>query len=252
MKNTEERAMAFVNLYAVLGAIPRLCELDADAAALADQNVSIGFDVKGGPAATLSFGGGACRLSEGTAGCRIRLPISSCARFNGVVAGTVTPIPSRGFFKLGFLLKNFGGITNILESYLRPAPGALEDPDFFRRSTLLTRHVLVSAAAALGNTDTVARASASYIPDGSAEIAIGGEDSVWLSCRDHRLTAVFSRPDDVCAVMKFRDVHLARDIFDGRANSVACVGNGDVRIGGMIPMVDNINRIFDRVSVYLA
>ena len=42
------------------------------------------------------------------------------------------------------------------------------------------------------------------------------------------------------------------DLFDGKVNAVVCVGEGKVRIGGMVSQVDNVNRILDRVALYLA
>ena len=41
------------------------------------------------------------------------------------------------------------------------------------------------------------------------------------------------------------------DLFDGRLNAVTAVGTGDVAIHGMVPMLDNLNRILDRVAYYL-
>ena len=181
----------------------------------------------------------------------IKLPFSSCRKFNGMVDGTVTPIPSRGFFKLGFLTGDFIKLTNILEKYLRPKESDMADREFFRKSTLLTLNVLISAAAELGNYDSVARASASYIPDGNIEISVLGGETVWLNAKGSYLTAVFERPKDVTSAMTFESMELASDIFNGKANSVASVGSGGVRIRGMIPQVDNLNRIFDRVSLYL-
>jgi hypothetical protein len=52
--------------------------------------------------------------------------------------------------------------------------------------------------------------------------------------------------------MIFSDTVLASDLFSGKVNSVACVGHGKIKIGGMISQVDNMNRILDRVSLYLA
>ena len=55
----DARALAYINLYAVLGAIPYLCQLDPESAELiTGKSVSVGFAVKGGPEATLFFGGG--------------------------------------------------------------------------------------------------------------------------------------------------------------------------------------------------
>ena len=44
----------------------------------------------------------------------------------------------------------------------------------------------------------------------------------------------------------------ARLVIDDCVSVCFLVGMGLVRIGGMISMVDNINRMLDRVSVYLA
>ena len=55
----DARTMAYINLFAVLGALPYLCELDSEAAKLIEgKSVSVGFAVKDGPSATLFFGGG--------------------------------------------------------------------------------------------------------------------------------------------------------------------------------------------------
>ena len=129
----DARTLAYINLFAVLGAIPYLCELDREAAELIQgEAVSVGFAVKGGPEATLFFGGGKCRMVPGVERCEIKLPFSSCEKFNGLIDGTVTPIPSKGFTKIQFLLKKFTKLTDRLSAYLRPAPEALDDPEFFR------------------------------------------------------------------------------------------------------------------------
>ena len=53
----DAKTLAYINLFAVLGTIPYLCDLDEEAAELIqDKSVSVGFAVKGGPEATLFFG----------------------------------------------------------------------------------------------------------------------------------------------------------------------------------------------------
>ena len=58
--------------------------------------------------------------------------------------------------------------------------------------------------------------------------------------------------DDFDAYMIFESLELARDLFDGKVNAIACVGSGDIVMKGMISMLDNLNRILDRVALYLA
>ena len=52
--------------------------------------------------------------------------------------------------------------------------------------------------------------------------------------------------------MHFTSMRLARQLFDGQVNAVACIGRGEIEMRGMISMIDNINRIMDRVAVYLS
>ena len=52
----DAKTLAYINLNAILGSIPRLCEMVPEAKKLIDgKDVSIGFDVKDGPAGTLVF-----------------------------------------------------------------------------------------------------------------------------------------------------------------------------------------------------
>lgn len=249
----DERALAYVNLFAVLGALPYLCELDRRSARLIENaEVSVGFVVKDGPSATLVFEKGKCRMEEGADDCQVKLPFSSCRRFNGLIDGTVTPIPTKGFTKVGFLLKTFTKLTDRLSAFLRPAPDALDNPGFFRVSTELMFHVIAEAAARLANEDPIGRCSAASIVNGTAKLSIKDGPCASLRCRDHRLEAVHSAPEQFMSYMEFADMRVARDLFDGNINAIAAVGLGQVRIGGMISQIDNINRILDRVAVYLA
>ena len=69
---------------------------------------------------------------------------------------------------------------------------------------------------------------------------------------NHKLTAVQADCEDSLSLMEFADMKLARALFDGKVNAVACVGTGQVRLEGMISQLDNVNRILDRVALYLA
>lgn len=249
----DPRTLAYINLFAILGAIPYLCELDPVSAELIfGQTVSVGFAVKGGPEATLFFGGGKCRMAPGVDRCQVKLPFSSCEKFNGLIDGTVTPIPSKGLTKLKFLTGPFTQLTDRLSAFLKPAPGALDDPDFFRVSTTLMFHVIAESIAQIGNEDEIGRFSASNIVDGTVKLAIQDGPAAALCCRSHHITVVHRAPQNPLSYMEFQDMRLARALFDGQVNAIAAVGLGQVRIGGMISQVDNINRILDRVAVYLA
>ncbi|MBE6618376.1 MAG: hypothetical protein E7626_01165 [Ruminococcaceae bacterium] len=250
---TDPRTMAYINLFAVLGTLPYLCETDAEARELANvKRVTIGISVKDGPCGKLTFENGGCEVTDGCDPCDIKLVFPSCEKFNAMIDGTYTPIPRKGFLKLGFLTKNFIKLTDILTKYLRCEKKDLENREFFEKSTTLMFHLILSAIAQIGNQDKVGKASASYITDGTVKMSAGDFITLSVDIKDHKLTAVHSAPEKFTSFMAFDSVETARALFDGEINAVACIGTGNVRVGGMISQVDNVNRILDRVALYLA
>lgn len=249
----DEKVLAYCNLFGVLGAIPTLLDTVPEAReAVGNKKISIGFLVKGGPRGTLSIENGRAEMREGTQKCSIKLYFPSCKKFNDMIDGKGSPLPISGFHHIGFLLGGFTKLTDILSAYLRPEPAKLADSTFFERSTVLMLHVIAGAVAEVGNHDKVGRFSASNIVDGVIKLTIGDAYRVGVRAEDHRLTAIHTDPGEGFSEMQFDSLTTARDLFDGRINAVAAVGMGKVRIGGMISQVDNVNRILDRVAIYLA
>lgn len=249
----DQNTLACVNLFGVFGAIPKLCkELPEAQELIANKKVSIGFDIKNVAAATLCFDNGVCTLVEGVENADILLPFSTADKFNRMIDGKYTPIPHKGFTKISFLTGAFMKLTDLLSAYLRPSEKELEDDVFFERSTLIMLHLIRGAVAAVGNYDSVGKCSAGYIVDGVIKLSIGGSEAVAIEAKDHRLTPLTEVPQTCMSCMEFDNLRLARALFDGKVNSLACVGQGKIRVSGMISQVDNVNRILDRVSFYLA
>jgi hypothetical protein len=253
LTTTDPKALAWVNLFAVLGSLENLLDLAPEASDLVKgDKVSIGFSVKSGPSGTLSFAGGKCALSEGTANCDIKLPFGSCEKFNGLVAGTVTPIPSKGFTKIGFLLNKFTPLAGILEKYLRPEASALKNPEFAKINTLLLLCTASAAASQVGNHDRSGIFSASQMPDGDIAVDIAGVTGVTIQVKGHKMTTIKKKCENPRAVMEFRDLDAAGRLLRGELSGMAAICDGSVRMMGMVNMIDNLNRILDRVSQYLA
>ena len=250
----DQKTLAYINLYGVLGTLENLCEIAPEASSLLTNKkpISIGFDVKGGPSATITFANGRCRMEQGCNKCDVKLPFSSCEKFNGLIDGTTTPIPSKGFQHIKFLLNDFTKLTDLLTKYMRPDPADLEDEDFFRISTTLMMYTISVAIAQIGNNDEIGKFSASNMVDGEIAFSIKDGPAATIRVRDHRLLAIKKPSDSPRAIMEFSSIRLARDLFDGNVNAIACVGSGDIVMKGMISMLDNLNRILDRVALYLA
>jgi len=257
MKDPE--TLAYINMYGILGCLEDLCRFSPDAKKLASgKPTSISFCVKSGPSLTLRFAEGLCKVEEGKGRCDIRLPFSGFNKFNGMIDGTVTPIPSKGFTRIGFLTKNFIGLTKILESYLRAGKEDLAKSDFFEASTIIMFYLIARAVSQIGNHDKIGRFSASNIVDGTVVLSIkGGSDGkgaiqAAIAVKDHRLSTSREIPEKYHAIMEFESLKLARDVFDGKVSTLGCVGNGLISMRGNLSMLDNVNRILDRVAVYLA
>ncbi len=252
---TDSRTLAYINLYAVLGTLENLCELDSKAKEILagmKKPVSVCFDVKGGPAATIRFSKCGCRMEDGKKPCDIYIPVASCEKFNGIIDGTVTPIPAKGFTKIGFLLKTFTALTDRLTELMKPTEEALKDPQFFELSTILTFYTISVALAQIGNQDAIGQASASYMIDGDISFAIKDGPAATLRVRNNHLVTIKQQSAKPRAIMQFDNLKLANDLFNGKVNAMECIGKGTVEIRGMLSMVDNMNRILDRVALYLA
>ena len=253
---TDSRTLAYINMYAVLGTLENLCELDDKAKEIIstiEKPISVAFDVKNGPSATLTFSKNGCRMDDGVkADCDIKIPVANCDKFNGIIDGKVTPIPTKGLTKVNFLLKTFTALTDRLTEVMRPSEEALKDADFFRLNTLCTFYTVAVAISQIGNQDAIGKFSASNIVDG--DIQIGITDTVYATIRvkDNHLITIKQAPEKPRAIMEFCDLELANALFAGTVNSIDHVGNGNITIRGLISMVDNVNRILDRVGLYLA
>ncbi|MCL2127288.1 MAG: hypothetical protein FWH38_03445 [Treponema sp.] len=251
--NMDPKTLAYINMHGILGCLPDLCRFDPDAKKLASgKPTAVSFAVKDGPSMTLRFADGACAVGPGGGPCDIRLPFSCCEKFNGMIDGTVTPVPSKGFTRIGFLTKNFINMTKLLENYLRAKPEDLARNDFFEASTVIMFHLITRAVSQIGNHDKIGRFSASNIVDGTVMLSIKGVTQAAIAVKDHEMTTTGGAPERYEAVMEFADLRLARDVFDGKVSTLGCVGNGLIAMRGNLGMLDNVNRILDRVAVYLA
>ncbi|WP_454050711.1 hypothetical protein [Cellulomonas sp. Marseille-Q8402] len=254
LTDTDPRAAAYVNLYAVLGTLPELVRRVPAARALLARDprpLSIAFAVRGGPRGVLAFRDGQVRVVPDRAVATVVLPFASPVAFNGVIDGTARPVPVSGFHRLGFLTQVFAPLTELLTRYLRPSDEDLADPAFRATSTALTLHVAVAAAAQLGNEDRSGRFSAHLIGDGDVALEVTGELAYTLRARDHRLTFLPHPSPSPRAALTFADLDTAGALLAGRVSAMACLGDGRMAMRGTVSMVDNVNRILDRVGQYL-
>lgn len=252
----EPKAMAYVNMYGVLGALENLCAMDSQAkAVLAELKnpVSLCFEVKDGPCCTFHFSKDGCRMTEGDANCTSKMRFGSPEKFNGLIDNSKPGMPVKNPIQvLSFLLGPFTKLTNRLTELLRPSEEALQDRAFFEESTVLTLYTIAGAISALANNDSISKISAEYTVDGEVSLGIKDSAKVTLVVKDHHFTTVKEPAQSPRAIMEFASIDLAAGLFAGKVSTINEMCKGTIYLRGMISMLDNVNRILDRVSVYLA
>ena len=251
----EARALAHVNMYGVLGTLENLCAMDDVAKEILQglkKPVSLCFSVKNGPCCTFHFTREGCRMTEGEEGCSCKMSFSSPEAFNALIDSSKPGLPAKNPVQLlPFLLGPFTALTDRLNAVLRPSEEALKDRAFFEKSTVLTLYTVAGAVSALANEDSISRISADYTVDG--DISLGVKDKVYVTIRvkDKHFTTVKQQCENPRAIMEFADLDLAAGLFAGTVSTINEMCKGTIYLRGMISMLDNVNRILDRVSVYL-
>lgn len=251
----ETKAMAYVNMYGVLGTLENLCALDSEAKQILAQlkkPVSLCFSVKDGPCCTFHFTRESCRMTEGDQGCTCKMSFSSPDAFNQLIDNSKPGIPVKNPVQvLSFLLGPFSKLTDRLTKLLRAGEEDLQDRAFFEESTILTLYTIAGAVSALANQDSISQISAEYTVDGEISLAIKDTVAVTLVVKDHHFTTVKTPSTNPRATMEFATLDLAAGLFAGKVSTINEMCKGTIRVRGMINMLDNVNRILDRVSVYL-
>lgn len=251
----EAKALAFVNAYGVLRTLENLCQMVDEAKDVCrslKKPVSLCFDVTDGPCVTYHFTNEGCKMTEGDFGCTCKMKFASPEKFNALIDDSKPGIPVKGVAQvLTFLLGPFTKLTDILTKYLMPSEKDLENREFFEKSTILTMYTIGGAICALGNNDSISKLSASYIVDGDIQMGITDVCCVTVRARSHKLELIKEKPETPRAIMEFKTIDLANGLFNGTASTMAELCAGNIYMSGMCNMIDNVNRILDRVAVYL-
>jgi len=255
LTDIDEGVLAAVNLHAVLGALPRLVELTPAAADLLAREMTrpltLTLSAPGGLRAHYRFDREGVTPLHERAGHGPTLLFRSAAHLNAVIAGKAQPIPLAGPAGIRFLSRVFTPLTAMLSAVLRPSAEDLAEPERAERSTLLTLDVAAHAIAVVANEDVSGRFSAAHMPDGDLDFEIGDTIRYRFEVLDHRIRVGADHTGAPRAALRFADLDVAGGILSGRESALSCVSDGRLQMRGFIPLVDNTNRILDRVGTYL-
>jgi len=91
-----------------------------------------------------------------------------------------------------------------------------------------------------------------HIPDGSVAVEVSGAFSLALikTGRSLKIPGVVPRSPNAC--LSFRDAASAVAVFSGARSAVVALGSGEVAIKGLLPLIQGLFAILDRLGDYLA
>ena len=192
-------------------------------------------------------------MTEGEEGCTCKMSFPNCDAFNNLIDNSKPGIPTKNPVQvLSFLLGPFTKLTDRLTELLRPSEQAMKDRVFFEKSTVLTLCTIAGAISALANNDSISQVSAEYTVDGEISLGIKDSAKVTIRVKDKHFTTIKEECANPRAIMEFATIDLAAGLFAGKVSTINEMCKGTIYLRGMISMLDNVNRILDRVSVYLA
>ena len=252
---SDDLIKAHLNLYAVLQNLEELIHLDVEMARLTqDWDITIQFVVRNGPAASLTFKSGRCRHQVGRhASPTVKLYFLSPGHLNAMFDGKGTPIPLRGFTRLGFMSKDFARLTDRLAHYLKPDDRRLADEAYVRINTILTLNTAFHAVKELALLEPVSKGIAAQIPRGGLQVEIMPDGPrVGITFEAGNITVRKGVMEKPMAKMVFKDLRTANALLTGKLNAFLAVAQGDILLQGQIPIIDNVSLILDRVPAYLS
>ena len=253
------QTLARLHLHAVLPALEDLAALSPEVRDLAARwPFSLRLQLLHGPSATLtSPGDGTLRVTPGhTAPSRLTLTFLTANQLNRTFLnqGALPPVPTGGAWRL-LKVRPFVALTKHLDAVLQATPAALADERFRLLHLRLLFRVLVGATPIVAEADAVARHSLSHTPPGTLELRVPSLNLIGhLRWADGRLTSGFGPlPDRATpdAVLTFVDLPTADDALLGRLDPNAAVGLGRVEIRGLVPLIDGLSVVMDRVEGYI-
>ena len=250
---TDQLAKACINMKGVLRALTYLCDLDTEAAdIIKTANLTVQFSVKNGPAARLIFKSGNCAFEDGKGSADIKLYFSTPEKFNALMDGNGTPTILKGFTKLGFLLKDFGKLTDRLAHFLKPDKDTVQDDKFKEVSTLLTFYTAFNALPEIGMYDPVGAKVMQKSASGQLCVSIAGtEHVVRMKVGKGSMKTIAASDGSPELYMTFSSIEKTGDVLGGRSDFLTAIGFGDVKLKGYIPVMMAVEHLVPRLAAYL-
>jgi len=168
---------------------------------------------------------------------------SACAKALSGAGGIPIPVP--GGPGAGAALRWFRGAAS-------RAAALIADPSFpIAARARLMAVAAVRGLAAVGTADAWLAERLAHVPDGSVAVVADGSFSLGLRKRGGLITASDASPERPDARLEFAGPEAALAVLSGKRQAVVALGAGEVSIRGLLPLVQGLFGVLDRLAHYL-
>jgi len=250
-----DTVLANIYLKAILPLIGEVLDRDEEAKKIAGKwKCSIMLFVGGGgPGSTLVFKGGKCEgIRKKVSMPSIALFFPNAAKLNSMFEGAkVMPVPVLGIWHPMVLMK-FESLAKRLDYYMKPSEDLLKDRAAFAFIVELMLYAALNGACQVAMNDPAMKEIADHTPDGVMQVSVKDGPKAYLVKKGNDFSVFKGESQEPPkAIMEFKDIDLAYNLFKGQVDAMAALGGGDIRIRGLVPFVDNVNACLDQLGTYL-
>jgi hypothetical protein len=252
----DPKVLSCIYLHGVLPLLEEVVQHDKQAQELVKGwRCSVMLHVSGGPATTLKFRDGKCEAIPRTVALpTIALWFSSPEKLNRMFGGdNVIPVIWKGIWH-PVVLKKFIALTKRLDYYMKPTDELAKDPREFPFVAKLMEYAAVYGAKAVADNDAkMKRDIVPFMPNGTIQLVVlgGGPKAYMIKNGNEFVVGKGDAPQAPDVFMEVRNAQIAFEMFTGKMDAMAGIGKCDIKIRGHIPLVDNLNALLDRLSLYI-
>ncbi len=256
MENAKQNVLARLHLGAILPLLEDIAAFEPQVKeAVKDWNVTLQLQVSGGdPATALAFKQGEVKAHPGgVKGPKVTLTFKDARFLNEVFQGQSNKSPRPGLLGL-FHLKKLLALDTVLgrlEYYLRPSEELLQNPETFAFCVRLNLYALAFGVKIVGEHDPEMKPVVDRLPDGVLEVRVVDGPAAHIGVRQGRFFAARGPAEKANAILEFADLDTAWGLLQGKLDIYAAVGGERIKIRGNVPLLDGINPLLDRLSMYL-
>ncbi len=258
MNKAEEMVLARLHLKAILPLLEDIAAYDSTLQDYtADWNAVIQFQLKSlfsTTATYLVFSEGKLKAYGGNyPGPKVTLTFKNARQLNEVFQGKSNKTPRPNLLALLHInkLTQIEKVLGRLEHYLRPSKEHLRDKDFFAFCVKVSIYALAFGVKEVGEHDPELKVLAPNMSNGTIEIRISDGPSAHLTIQKGKFYPARGPANKPNAIMEICNLNTAWDMIQGNVDVFAAVGRGDIKLRGYIPLLEGVNPLLDRLSLYL-